>query len=120
MAGNGSSHQNLSMNGMNSGHSGNNGIMNGSSGNITNVGFGNNTAGQTNAFPSGFTQSSNGVGASNNTNSGKGIILQNLIESNNLQVKFQNKILNVSYIIKIVLSAATYFKMHIISPIIRT
>ena len=83
MTSNGSSHQNLSVNGMNTGHSSNNGIINGSSGNITNGGFGTNSAIQTNAFTSGFAQSSNGI--SNNTNSGKGIILQNLIESNNLQ-----------------------------------
>ena len=108
MAGNGSSHQNLSMNGMNSGHSGNNGIMNGSSGNITNVGFGNNPAGQTNAFPSGFTQSSNGVGASNNTNSGKGIILQNLIESNNLQVKFRITPIVLYKVVVLVLNAKKY------------
>ena len=108
MAGNGSSHQNLSINGMNSGHSGNNSIMNGSSGNITNVGFGNNTSGQTNTFPSGFTQSSNGVGASNNTNSGKGIILQNLIESNNLQVKFRITPIVLYKVVVLVLNAKKY------------
>ena len=87
MTGNGSSHQNLSINGMNGGHSSNNGIIHGSSGNINNGAFGNNGSGQ-NSFSSGFAQSLNGLGGSNNTSSGKGIILQNLIESNNLQVQF--------------------------------
>ena len=86
---NSNSHQNLAMNGVNAGHSGNTGIMQGTSGNITNGGFGSNGVGSSygstnpSAFNSGFTQSSNGNGLS--TTSAKGIILQNLIESNNLQ-----------------------------------
>ena len=47
MTGNGSSHQNLSINGMNTGHSTNNGIIHGSSGNIANGGFGTNPSGPT-------------------------------------------------------------------------
>ena len=86
---NSNSHQNLTMNGINAGPSGNTGIMQGASGNITNGGFGSNGVGSSygstnpSSFNSGFTQSSNGNGLS--TTSAKGIILQNLIESNNLQ-----------------------------------
>ena len=79
------SHQNMSINGINSGHSSNTGIIHGASGNVTSGGFGSISSGSTYST-SGFAQSSHGVGNGNTVSSSKGIILQNLIESNNYQV----------------------------------
>jgi len=91
MNGTGNSHQNMSINGINSGHSGNNGIIQGALGNSNNGGFGSNSSGpaynssNANTFTSGYGNSSNGMVNGNSTSSAKSITLQNLIESNNLQ-----------------------------------